>query len=111
METQFCDRDKMLGMWENEVFSIEAAKKVGQSEGCIYGFIAELIQNPLRQKDSQGNKIPLKLDDNYIFLSSRIKDLDRATFDTIVNKLKPKFVKERDGLLYWQMDLVPNMPL
>ena len=111
METDFCDRDKMLGMWKNEVFSINAAKKIGQSEGCIHGFIGELIQNALRQKDSQGNKIPQKLDDFYNALSSHIKDLDRGTFDIIVNKLKSRFVEERDGFLYWQMDRGVNMPL
>ena len=101
----------MLGMWENGDFSIAAAKVVRQSEGCIHGFIGELILNVLRQNDSQGNKIPQKLDDLYNALSSHIKDLDRATFDIVVNKLKPKFVEERDGFLYWRMDSVPNMPL
>ncbi len=111
MEIERCDRDKMVDMLKNNVFSISAAKSIGQSDGCIHGFIGEQIQSILRRKDSQGNKIPQKVDDLYEMLSGCIKDMDRATFDVIVEKLKPQFITEQNGVLYWRMDRVPNMPL
>ena len=106
-----CDRDRMIGMLEKGNFSIAAAKAIGQSEGSIQGFIADLIQDYLRKKDDVGNRIFIHRDDVYNYLSVQIKDLSRNTFDTILIKLIPKYVEEKGETLRLLMERPRNMPL
>ena len=112
MMIEKCNRDLMLEHWNNRCFSITNMLKLGETDACIDGFIAEQIMSILRIKDTFGNKIPQPRARLFGVLSQQIFDFTQTRFDSIIDKmLVHGFIEELNGVCHWRKEPIAAMPL